>query len=48
MEGHSAWAELGSTDFHGIKGFSVHDVEDAASVHQYLGEPHVANDGVDN
>jgi hypothetical protein len=44
----SAWAELGLTDPQGVKGFSVHDVEAAASIHQYLGEPRVADDGVDN
>jgi hypothetical protein len=36
------------TDPHGVKGFSVHDVEAAASIHQYLGEPRVADDGVNN
>jgi hypothetical protein len=48
VEGCSARAELGSTDLHGVKGFSVHDVEATASVHQYLGEPRVADDGIDN
>jgi hypothetical protein len=48
VEGCFARAELGSTDLHGIKGFSVHDVEATASVHQYLGELRVADDGVDN
>jgi hypothetical protein len=41
-------SELGPTDPHGIKGFGVHDVESTASIHQYLGESHVADDGVDN
>jgi hypothetical protein len=40
--------ELGPTDPHGIKGLSVHDVEAAASIHQYLGEPCVADDGVND
>jgi hypothetical protein len=39
---------LGPTDPHGIKGFSIHDVEAAASIHQYLGESCVADDGVNN
>jgi hypothetical protein len=48
MERCSARAELGLTDPHGVKGFNVHDVETAASIHQYLGEPRVADDGVNN
>jgi hypothetical protein len=48
VERRSARAELGPTDPHGVKGFSVHDVEATASIHQYLGEPRVADDGVDN
>jgi hypothetical protein len=48
MEGCSARVELRLIDSHGIDGLSVHDVEAAASVHQYFGEPCVANDGVDN
>jgi hypothetical protein len=48
VEGCSARAELGSIDLHGIEGFDVHDVEAAASIHQLLGEPRVADDGVDN
>jgi hypothetical protein len=40
--------ELGLTDLHGVNGFHVHDVEAATSIHQYLGEPCVADDGVDN
>jgi hypothetical protein len=43
-----ARAELGPTDPHGVKGFSVHDVETIVSIHQYLGEPRVADDGVNN
>jgi hypothetical protein len=33
VERRSARAELGSTDPHGVKGFSVYDVEAAASIH---------------
>jgi hypothetical protein len=43
VERCSARVELGPTDPHGIKGLGVHDVEPAASVHQYLGEPRVLN-----
>jgi hypothetical protein len=48
VERRSARAELGPTDPHGVKGFSVHDVETTASIHQYLGEPRAADDGVNN
>jgi hypothetical protein len=48
MERCSTRAELGVTDPHGIKGFSIHDVEVTAPVHQYFGVPCVADDGVDN
>jgi hypothetical protein len=48
MERPSALVELGSTDPHGIEGFGIHYVEAAASIHQYLGEPHVADDRVNN
>jgi hypothetical protein len=48
MERNSAWEELGLTDSHGVKDFSIHDVVAAASIHQYLGELRVANNGVNN
>jgi hypothetical protein len=48
VEGYSARTELGPIDPHGVKGFSVHDVEVVASIHQYLSESCVADDGVDN
>ena len=35
-------------DAHGIEHFGVHDVEAAASIHQYLGEPLCADDRVDH
>ena len=37
-----------SVDDHGIERFSVHNVEAAASIHQYLGEPLRADDRVDH
>jgi hypothetical protein len=43
---HSGGAR--SVDSHGVKTFGVHDVEAAAPVYQYFGEPRVADDGVDN
>jgi hypothetical protein len=46
MERCSARSKLGSTDPHSVKGFGIHDVEAAASIHQYLGEPRVADDGI--
>jgi hypothetical protein len=48
MERNSTWEELGPTDPHGVKDFSIHDVVATASIHQYLGELRVANNGVNN
>jgi hypothetical protein len=48
VERCSAWAELGPTNPYGVKGLGVHDVEVIASVHQYFGEPCVADDRVNN
>jgi hypothetical protein len=48
VERCSTWAELGPTDPHGIEGLGVHDVEAAASIHQYFGEPRVADDWIDD
>ena len=36
-----------SVNAHGIKCLSIHDVEAATSIHQYLGEPLRADDRVD-
>jgi hypothetical protein len=36
------------SDAHGIEGGSVDDVEPVIPIHQYLGEPCHADDGVDN
>ena len=40
--------EVRSVDAHLIERFGVHDVEAAASVHQYLSEPGVADDRIDD
>ena len=40
--------EVRSVDAHLVERFGVHDVEAAASVHQYFREPLWANDRVDN
>jgi hypothetical protein len=48
VERCSIWAKLGPVDPHGVKGLGVHDVEVAASIHQYLSEPRIADDGVNN
>ena len=47
MERRPDWLDTRSIDAHGIEHFSVHDVEAAASIHQHLGEPLYADDGVD-
>jgi hypothetical protein len=48
VERCSARAELGLTDSHGVEGHGIHDVEAAASIHQYFGKPCVANNKIDN
>ena len=48
MERCSGWAEAGSVDAHFIERLGVHDVEVAASIHQYFGEPLWAKDWVDH
>jgi hypothetical protein len=40
--------DRGQIDLQEPEGLGVDDVEAAASVHEDLGEPDVANDGVDN
>ena len=37
-----------SVDAHGVKHFSIHDIEAAASIHQHLGEPFCADDWVNH
>jgi hypothetical protein len=44
----SAWLDRGQIDPQEPEGLGVDDVEAAASVHEDLGEPDVADDGVDN
>ena len=46
MERRSGRSDARSVDAHGIKHFSIHDVEAAASIHQYLGEPFRVDDRV--
>jgi len=48
MEWRLAGAKLVQYDPHELQGAGVHDVEAAASVHEYLGEAGAADDGVDN
>jgi hypothetical protein len=48
MEGRSACPDRGQIDTQEPEGLGVDDVEVAASVHEDLGEPDVADDGVDN
>jgi len=42
------WPDARSVDAHGSDHFSVHDVEAAACIHQYLSEPLCADDQVDH
>ena len=48
MERCSDGTEVHSIDAHLVEHFGVHDVEAAASVHQYLCEPFWADDRVDD
>ena len=48
MERRSGWAEACLVDAHLIEHLGVHDVEAAASIHQYLGELLHADDWVDH
>ena len=48
VERRSSRLDARSVDAHGIECFVVHDVEAAASIHQYLGEPLHADDWVDH
>ena len=48
VEGKEERPQAGSRDPHGFQGVDVEDVEAAASVHQYLGQAHIADDGVDD
>ena len=46
VERHPGRQDACSVDAHGVERFNVHDVEAAASIHQYLGEPLHADDQV--
>jgi hypothetical protein len=48
MERRSACPDRGQINMQEPEGLGVDDVEAAASVHEDLGEPDVADDGVDN
>ena len=48
MERCFGQSDAGSADAHGIERLGVHDVEAAASIHQYLSEPLHADDRVDH
>ena len=48
VERHPGRLDARSVNAHGVERFSVHDVETATSIHQYLGEPLCANDQVDH
>ena len=48
MERCSDGAEVRPVDAHLVERLGVHDVEDAASVHQYFGESLWANDRVNH
>jgi hypothetical protein len=48
MKGCRTGPDRGQIDFQEPEGLGVDDVEDATSVHEDLGEPDVADDGVDD
>jgi hypothetical protein len=48
VKGRRTVLDCGQIDLQELEGLSVDDVEVAASVHEDLGEPDVADDGVDN
>jgi hypothetical protein len=48
VKGRRTGPDRGQIDLQEPEGLSVDDVEAAASVHEDLGEPDVADDGVDN
>ena len=48
MERHSDGAEVGSVDAHLVERLGIHDVEAAASVHQYFCESLWVDDWVDH
>ena len=48
MKRCSGWAEVCLVDAHLVERLGVHDVEAAASIHQYFGESLWADDRVDD
>ena len=48
MKRSSSWPNARSVNAHSIERLGVHDVEAAASIHQYLGEPLRADDRDDH
>ena len=48
VERHPDQPDARSIDAHGIERFSVHNVEAASSIHQYLGEPLCVDDQVNH
>ena len=48
MERRPSQPDARPVDAHGIERLSIHDVEAATSIHQYLGEPGVADDRIDD
>jgi hypothetical protein len=48
VEGRSACSDGGQIDAQEPEGLGVDDIEAAAPIHQDLGEPDVADDGIDD
>ena len=48
VERHPGRPDARSVNAHGVERLGVHDVEAAASIHQYLDEPLLADDRVDD
>jgi hypothetical protein len=48
VKGRRTGPDHGQVNFQELEGLSVDDVEVAGSVHEDLGEPDVADDGVDD
>lgn len=48
VEAGTSQPNSGARDFHPIEGVDIEDLELAPSVHQYLGEPDVVDEGVQN
>jgi len=48
MESRSGWSDARSVNTHSVEHLGVHDVEAAASIHQYFGESLWADNWVDH